>query len=244
MPTNDGAGFDRTIYSDDPNDPLAKAASKAYLKIIRHIHIETDVTSFMLNATIGKRVLDVGMVAHTASYVAAPGWRHQQIRTSASYCLGIDILADLVATLAAQGYNVKCVDATSNVDLGELFDIIFIGDVIEHVDNPVALLRFAKRHLARNGRALVTTPNPFSRKFFRRFMADGLSVVNLDHIAWITPSMALELGRRAGFPLRSYHLIKPIPQWKKSVKKFGWRFFSPPDYTFPDYVFEFGPSIE
>jgi hypothetical protein len=34
-------------------------------------------------------------------------------------------------------------------------------------------------------------------------------VTNLDHVAWISPTMALELGRRAGVRLEAYHLAKP-----------------------------------
>jgi 2-polyprenyl-3-methyl-5-hydroxy-6-metoxy-1,4-benzoquinol methylase len=61
----------------------------------------------------------------------------------------LDILAPLVEELRGRGFNVRCVDATSDADLGERFEIVFAGDVIEHVDNAVALLRFAGRHLAR-----------------------------------------------------------------------------------------------
>ena len=55
----------------------------------------------------------------------------------------------------AKGFDFRHVDATSDVDLGDRFDRVFIGDVIEHVNDPVALLNFAKRHLQPNGRILV-----------------------------------------------------------------------------------------
>ena len=38
---------------------------------------------------------------------------------------------------------------------------VVIGDVIEHVNNPVRLLQFARRHLAPDGLVLVSTPNPY-----------------------------------------------------------------------------------
>ena len=132
-------------------------------------------------------------------------------------------------------------DATSDADLGERFDIVFLGDVIEHVDNPVALLRFGGRHLAPNGRILVSTPNPFSRKFYRRFRRHGTPIVNLDHCAWFTPTTALELARRAELALIAYHLAKPFTGIRRFYHHLVWR-FTPLEYSFPNYIFEFALS--
>jgi hypothetical protein len=85
----------------------------------------------------------------------------------------------------------------------------------------------------------VTTPNPFSRKFVRQFKREGVMVVNLDHVAWITPTMAMELARRAGIRLVAYHLVKPFSAFALAVKRLiGWR-LEPVEYSFPDYLYEF-----
>lgn len=132
--------------------------------------------------------------------------------------LDIDILAPLVEELNDRGFNVRCVDATSDVDLGE---------------------RFAARHLAPGGRLYVTTPNPFSRKFVRQFKREGVMVVNLDHVVWITPTMAMELARRADIGLVAYHLVKPSSAFALAMKRLiGWR-LEPVEYSFPDYLYEF-----
>jgi SAM-dependent methyltransferase len=230
--------FDWTRLTDDPNDSETKRLVRRRMVAARQIHLHTDVSGFFVSAAAGKRVLDVGVVSHAAHYIRDPDWRHRKIREVAARCVGLDILESLVRDLRAQGYDVRCIDATSEADLGERFDVVFGGDLIEHVDNPVALLRFAKRHLAPGGRVLMSTPNPFSRKFFRRFRRNGAATINLDHIAWYTPTMALELGRRAGLALCAYHLIKTIARWKRPLKRLAWRFV-PPEYTFGDYVFEF-----
>lgn len=230
--------FDWTRLTEDPNDSEVKRLVRGRLLAARKIHMDTDLMGFVLRAVAGRRVLDIGVVSHARRYLCDPAWRHGRIRDVAADCLGIDILEPLVRELREQGYNVHCVDATSDTDLGERFDVVFAGDVIEHVDNATALLRFAGRHLAAEGRLLVSTPNPFSRKFYRRFRHDGAVVGNLDHVAWITQTMALELGRRAGLALHAYHLIKPIAPWRRPLKRLSWR-FTPPEYTFPDFLFEF-----
>lgn len=230
--------LDWTTLSDDPNDSESKRRVKRYLLGARRLHLDTDLLSLVMTIAKSKRVLDVGMVSHAVRYVEDPGWRHDKLRAVASYCLGVDVLAPLVQALDKRGYNVRCVDATSDEDLGERFDVVFVGDVIEHVDNAAALLRFGRRHLAEGGAIWVATPNPFSRKFFRRFRHEGVVMVNLDHVSWVTPTMALELGRRAGLALHAYHLVKLIAPWKRSLKRIAWR-YTPPDYTFPDYLYEF-----
>lgn len=234
--------FDWTRISDDPNNSLAKAEARALLPKLRRVHTDTDLTGFVERAVAGKRVLDIGVVSHSARYFDEPGWRHGRIHKAAGYCVGLDILEPLVAELNARGFNVRCVDATSDADLGERFDVVFIGDVMEHVDNPSALLRFAKRHVAPGGRILAATPNPFSRKFVRQFFKQGVMVVNLDHLAWFTPTQALEIARRIGLEMTAYHLVKPIDGLNLAMKRLAWHLgISPVEYSFPDYLFEFAP---
>lgn len=230
---------DWTMISDDPNNKTARNAVHTWLLAARQVHTDIDLTSFVENIVRGRRVLDIGVVEHSMEYINRPAWRHGRINQAASYCLGIDILAPLVQELNSRGFNVKCADATSEIDLGERFDVVFIGDVIEHVANPMMMLRFAARHLTTGGKLYITTPNPFSRKFCRQFKRDGVMVVNLDHIGWVTPTQAMELGRRAGIRLSAYHLIKKIPPFDLMIKKLiGWK-FSPLEYSFPDYLYEF-----
>lgn len=230
---------DWTSFSDDPNNRQAKASVRAWLPTARRIHANVDLLGFIENLVRGQRVLDIGVVSHSARYFDQPDWRHGRIAAAASHCLGLDILAPLVDELNTRGFNVRCVDATSEIDLGERFDVAFIGDVVEHVNNPVALLAFAGRHLAPGGRLYATTPNPFSRKFYRQFRANnGALVANLDHVAWITPTLAMELARRAGLTLNAYHLVKQFSPLTRRFKALAWR-FEPPEYSFPDYVYEF-----
>lgn len=230
--------FDWTQISDDPNNSKAKAAVRQLLPGLRQVHTHTDLTGFAQEQVKGKRVLDIGVVSHSAHYIKDDGWRHGKIVQAASYCLGLDILEPLVDELNRQGYNVRCVDATSDADLSERFDVVFIGDVIEHVENPANLLRFAKRHLAVGGKILVATPNPFSRKFFKQFFRQGVMVVNLDHLAWFSPTMALELARRTGLEFSAYHLTKPMSGLKLALRHLLWK-WTPADYSFHDYLFEF-----
>lgn len=230
--------FDWTAYSDDPNNERARADIVPWLLQRRQVHLDGDLLEYVCARTRGKRVLDIGVVSHSASYFEDEGWRHGRIAKVAAQCVGIDILEPLVRQLNERGFDVRVVDATSEADLGERFELVFIGDTVEHVDNPVALLRFAGRHVEPNGRILVSTPNPFSRKFFRRFRRLGTPVVNLDHCAWFTPTTALEIGRRAGVDFVGYHLVKPYRGLDRLWHQLLWR-FTTLEYYFSDYIFEY-----
>lgn len=234
----DAKDWDWTAVSDDPNHPAAKREARRRLAALRKVHTDSDLLGFVETLVRGKRVLDIGIVSHSASYFDRPDWRHGRIAAAASSCLGIDIIEPLLQDLRTRGFNVRWADATSDTDLGERYDVVFIGDVIEHVDNAVALLRFAARHLASGGQIFASTPNPFSRKFFRQFRRDGVMVVNLDHLAWITPTMAIELARRAGIRLAAYHLVKRLSRPARWFKRLAWK-LEPVEYSFPDYLYEF-----
>jgi len=233
--------IDWTRLTDDPNNPAAKAAVRDYLLSVRCVHTDLDLLEFIESLVAGKSVLDIGVVQHSARYFDQPGWRHGRIARRARRCLGVDIIEPLVKELNARGYEVVCADATSDQDLGERFDVVFIGDVLEHVNDPTRLLRFGARHLSSGGRVYATTPNPFSRKFYRRFRREGTVMVNLDHVCWITPTQALEIGRRAGIPLSAYHLVKRYTKNALALRRFAWR-FAPLEWSFPDFLYEFGSA--
>ena len=155
-----------------------------------------------------RSVLDIGVVEHDIGHIDLPTWKHNYIRERAAHILGIDIVPEGIDLLKSRGYNVQLADATSEEDLGERFERVVIGDVIEHVNSPVRLLQFASRHLAHGGLILVSTPNPYWIKHIVSTFVRGTVVTNADHISWVSPSAALELGRRAGLCLQEYWLMR------------------------------------
>ncbi len=184
----------------DPNDPSVQTALRLHLAS-RYRGRVADTDDFIASFVRDQRTLDIGIVEHDLRYTETPKWRHNLIRRNARSAMGIDILEDAVRVLAQRGLNVRAVDATSDTDLGERFDRVVCGDVLEHVDNPLRLLAFARRHLAPGGRILCTTPNPFFVPFLFRSLREGRFIANAEHVGWITPTCAMELARRSGLEL-------------------------------------------
>ena len=190
--------------SNEPNNELVREHLKRELTASAGERFE-DAEVFYRHYFKDQTVLDIGMVGHAIENSFKADWRHDNIRKVASRTVGIDIVEKAVLELQRKGYDVRLVDATSEVDIGERFDRVVLGDVIEHVDNPVALLRFAARHLAENGLIVCTTPNPLFYENIVSVLRNGMLIANAEHVSWITPSNALELAYRAGLSLKRVH---------------------------------------
>lgn len=165
--------------------------------------------AFLKSFVENRRVLDIGVVEHDSSHIQSEKWKHRYIRDWSLSAIGVDILPEEIELLRQQGFNVMNVDATSDVDLGMRFERIVIGEVIEHVENPINLLRFASRHLEDDGRILVTTPNPYWYKYIWQVYRSNTFIANAEHVSWVTPSLAYEMGRRSGLVLDEYWLESP-----------------------------------
>lgn len=199
--------FDWTRIDRNPVSPAVHTALRQAL-LRRRAGRALDLDSFIQSFVGGHSVLDIGMVEHDATHIASDHWVHRKLCRWARSVLGVDVLEEEIELLSRQGFNVRVADATSDADLGERFDRVFMGEIIEHVDRPVALLRFAARHLVPGGLILATTPNPLNFREIIANIREGLTVPNAEHVSWVTPAMALELGRRAGLDLYQYWLAQ------------------------------------
>ena len=209
--------MDWTKHTTDPCDANTQIKIHAHLDDIREIASKDDV-SWLLKQVTGKSCLDIGCIEHDLSYTNHPSWKHKKLVEVASHVVGVDILEEYAKVLNQRGYDIRVCDATSDEYLGEKFDTVVMGDVIEHVENPVNLVRFAIRHLNDDGKVIVKTPNPYYIDNFIKF-AKSKDFVNFEHIAWFTPTMALELARRAECKLSAYVVFPRKRPWSKIFSK-------------------------
>ena len=202
-----------TAISPDPNSSAAHAYRAEVVKAAARPPVP-DRVQFLAEQARGKRVLDLGVVNHTTESAVSANWLHDHIRAVAAYCLGLDILASAVKELRDRGYNVEVFDITSDSHLGESFDLIVAGEIIEHLGAPQALFEFARTHLAPGGQLMISTPHPY---FFPRAMMffRGRDNESVDHIGMFFPSAVAELAERSGLRLAEYRGIQvPLRTWK------------------------------
>ena len=223
-------------YSIDPNSKVSLAYRREALQKAWRPPI-VDRTQYLVNLANGKRVLDIGVVDHFVGDTLSGKWLHHHIAQSASYCLGIDILAEQIAKLKEKQYNVAVCDIMKD-QLSERFDVIIAGEVIEHLGSAQQLVSFAYQHLTRGGRFAFTSPNPFFLTRFVKYLLNrgGESV---DHVGFVFPSGVAELASRQNMILQSYRGIRLPPKWrgKLLIKFLDWKGWSQ-DVLCESFVYE------
>ena len=242
--------IDWTQMTDDPLDHSVRARVLDYLKSIRSPIPGNDYDKYLANACLGKRVLDIGVCEHTQERIKSQGWKHRIVHENAKYCLGIDINKTLIDKLKVAGYNIIYCDATSGIYLGEQFDVIHIGDVIEHVDSPINLIKFAARHLRDRGLIIVRTPAAYCFGYVHLIYTNSTDLSNLEHMFYVLPIHMLEISRHAGVEMNCYRTLTKSGFTRQGIRvalrhiknlqvSHAWaELFAPPEIYTTIYVYE------
>jgi SAM-dependent methyltransferase len=119
----------------------------------------------------GKKVLDVGPaeLVGTVHRFKEERWLHKRIASVTTKVVGLEINTEQMRALRDMGYDIRLGDAES-FDLGETFDVVVAGELIEHLSNPGKFIECARRHLGPNGVLLLTTPNRFGALAFLKVL--------------------------------------------------------------------------
>lgn len=157
----------------------------------------------------GQRVLDIG---------CADGTLGALLKERGSWVGGVELSQSAVERARQR------LDAVWSFDIeqpwpSELrqmpFDIIIFGEVLEHVFNPVAVLRQACGVLKSDGAIIITTPNFMTwtnrlRFLFGSFRYAKEGMFDFGHIRWFTYRYLKEVLAQSGFVITDErHIIFP-----------------------------------
>jgi 2-polyprenyl-3-methyl-5-hydroxy-6-metoxy-1,4-benzoquinol methylase len=141
----------------------------------------------------GRTVLDVG----AGSGIGRPDWLHALVASVAAEVVGIEIDESLAARARERGYNVVVGDAQT-MDLARTFEVVWAGEIIEHLSCAGGFLDAARRHLEPGGRLVITTPNAFAVSNFV-YRVGGRPRINKGHTCWYDEVTLSQLLRRHGY---------------------------------------------
>lgn len=202
--------------SDDPNHPAVVRRRQELLDRARRAPVERRL-DLLRSICADKVVLDVGVVEHFAENRHRDRWLHKNLVDVAASCRGVDILAEDVEELRAQGYDVVVHDLTHS-PLDDRFDVVVVGEVIEHLGAPEPFLANIRPMLADGGRLVVTTPNPYMLNRTWQSLR-GRFPDSVDHALLLGPGNVLELATRAGLALDAWRgvRLKDLPGWRNRM---------------------------
>lgn len=94
------------------------------------------------------------------------------------------------------------------IDLGrDLFDLIILSNILEHLRTPLAVLQGLKRHLKPNGYFLIAVPNIAFWQirldlFLGKFNYQEVGILSQDHLRFFTYKTLKELVENAGLKIK------------------------------------------
>lgn len=175
-----------------------------YEKAVKDVIFRKD---YILHLCKNKDVLHLGFVQHSHLYekkIIEGDWLHSKILSVARRVVGVDYLEETVCQIRKKyGYEVYVGDVMrlKDLSLNQTFDVIIIGELIEHIENPGIMLNGIKRFCNHNSLVVITTPNPWSLHRIH-LIQKGIfenKWLNPEHVMWFSYQTLNNLLNRTGF---------------------------------------------
>lgn len=121
---------------------------------IRRYKFGTDISPVFLNKilplTQGKKVIDLGC------------GQGEHLRYFGKRSIGFDISPKNIKIAKKNGLNVKPSNMNRPPPLTKKFGVVFSSHLIEHLENPVAFLRYSRKLIRDRGLLVISMPNEHS----------------------------------------------------------------------------------
>lgn len=163
----------------------------------------------ILELTRNKKVIHIGFADHLPlieEKIATDRWLHQLLLQNTERCIGIDINKEAVDYLKEKHNipDIYHVDIESSFNVEDVlketkWDYVLLGEVIEHVDNPVSFLKrihfLFEKHVEG---IIVTAPNVFNALTINDIRKNKENI-NTDHRYWFSPFTLSKVLYVSGF---------------------------------------------
>lgn len=183
--------------------------------------------TFLTHLVKDKSVIHLGCLDHLPlidDKIKRGQWLHKELTQSAKKCIGLDIDKDAYEYVKNKYgvTNIRLSDFTS-VKLDEIisnqWDYAILGELLEHIDNPVSFLSAIKNNYAGIVRSLViTVPNAWTQTTIRMAMKSK-EIINSDHRYWFTPYTLAKVIVRAGMIPSDIYFANRVPLGKLELIK-------------------------
>jgi hypothetical protein len=180
------------------------------------------------NTVKNKRIVHFGCADHVdiiESKIKKNIWFHKRLMECTTKCTGIDNNKHAVDFLRQNLHipDIYCLDILKdnipNEITNEKYDFLIMGEIIEHIDNPVSFLQAVHMSFKNcTDSIIITAPNAFRWLNFR-FALKHTEIINSDHRYWFTVYTLSKLLQLAGYKSIKYQFVESYMPGKWALRK-------------------------
>ena len=210
-----------------------KFSDGLHLRVVDKVTKPQKRIDFICNLIKDKKVIHIGFADHIPlidEKIKNNTWLHKLIVDKAHLCIGLDIDQDAVKYVRDK-YNFTdlfCADIITDEILpvikGNMWDYMILGEILEHVDNPIYFLQKIREKY--NGYAkelIISVPNALDLNNLRNIKTHK-EYINTDHRYWFTPYTLAKNAMRAGYEVGDFQYVHSyMPEgflWRYLLNKF------------------------
>jgi hypothetical protein len=160
-----------------------------------------------LTSLFSKKNIHVGCADHLPlieTKIKNKKWLHGLLLETTAQCIGVDNNKEAV-NFINNNLGIKDVYfsdiKTDKLDILENYhwDYMVLGEIIEHVDNPVAFLtEIREKFKGKVDKILITAPNVFNLLTVKD-IRNNIENINTDHRYWFSPYTLTKISINSGF---------------------------------------------
>lgn len=176
-----------------------------------------------------KRVIHLGCCDHIPlikEKIENRTWLHGLLTEKCSEVLGVDINEEGIEYLKKEigCTNVKCANLLKEnvneiIENNKVYDYIILGEILEHVNNPVEFLGKLSKDYSKNiTKIIITVPNILCKFRIEKTIECQSEAINSDHKYWFTPYTLLKVAKEAGLDDYNLYFVDPLIKRSKIQK--------------------------
>jgi hypothetical protein len=149
----------------------------------------------IIELTTNKNVIHVGCADHLPlimGKIKNKKWLHGLLLEKTAKCIGIDNNSEAVDFINKQlgikdVYYLDITTDNSGIFENYYWDYLILGEIIEHIDNPIAFLsKIKEKFKGKVDKIIITAPNVFNLLTIKD-IKNNVENINTDHRYWFSP---------------------------------------------------------
>jgi len=187
-----------------------------------------DRLTYIENRCEGMKVIHMGFADHVpliANKIKNNIWLHGRLVKKSKRCIGIDI-DDEAFEFVKRNYEYKDIylhniiaDAPLPAIINEEWDYFVMGEILEHVNDPIGFLKQLHTKYGNYVKHLmITVPNALDFMSIR-MAKNHKEYINTDHRFWFTPFTLAKVGQLSGWKPKEFEFCQTYLPDKWIYKK-------------------------